>query len=977
MKTLFFTLFLICSVFLTGTIIGQNTVYQPTAVRLPLYFDVSPPLRDMISIAPTKKEEGLKEVPNKIGRKEYFGIEIPPFTLPEDPVWQKHEGTYQPSSPVPIQNFEGISNISGLYPPDPQGEIGPNHFVQVVNSNFAIYSRTGTLLFGPASLSTIWNGIPDPWNGTNNGDPVVLYDQAANRWLISQFSLPNSTQYAELVAISQTGDPTGSWYRYVYEFGSEMPDYPKFGVWPDGYYLSVNQFTGGSTWGGVSASALERNKMLAGDPSALAIFFDLGPSGDPESMLPSDWDGSASPPVNSPNYFTYFNNWSSPPNCYLKIWEFHVNWVTPANSTFSLATSLTTSPFDSEICPAFRGRCIPQPSTLIKLESLSDRLMYRQQYRNFTTHQTIVNNHTVDVDGTGHAGIRWYELRNTGSGWSIYQQGTYAPDAYHRWVGSLAMNTGGDIGLGYSVSDGSTIYPGIRYTGRRASDPLGTMTTVEQTVISGSGSQTGPASRWGDYSGMSVDPVDDNTFWYTTEYIQTTGSSNWKTRIASFVLNNVPTVVTLPASAITQSSATLNGTVNPNGFATSYHFDWGTTTGYGNSTPAGAAGSGTTPVPVLSMITGLAGGTIYHFRLVGVNADGTSYGLNQSFTTLCGSYTIPFFEGFTNTTIPPCWSQIDHQGNGEIWNFGVITTQSPNPALTGNYAFLDSDAYGSGHTQNADLVSPTLDLSAYSSVTLSFLHYFLLYIAESGTVSYSINNGSSWTPIQSFTTTSPTNPATFSQVIPAVAGQAQVKFKWNYTGTWGYSWAIDNVQLTGIPTNRSLTNVTVGQGVTSCYDAGQTITVAGNGTTFTVQNGGSATLIAGQNILFLPGTTVQPGGYLRGYITQNGQFCTNPTTAPQNPVILEVINMDTVSALSLFKVYPNPTTGKFTLELSPELKETQTLVTIYGMMGERVLKKVIQGVSKMEFSLLDKPAGVYIIHVMSGKHSEAAKVIRK
>jgi hypothetical protein len=144
-----------------------------------------------------------------------------------------------PMWPVLMQNFEGMSNLMGYYPPDPQGDVGPNHYLQVVNSNFAVYSKTGTTLFGPAELHTIWTGIPAPWSGTDDGDPIVVYDQAADRWIISQFSLP-SGNYAELVAVSQTGDPTGAWYRYVYTFGNEMPDYPKFGVWHDGYYLSVN-----------------------------------------------------------------------------------------------------------------------------------------------------------------------------------------------------------------------------------------------------------------------------------------------------------------------------------------------------------------------------------------------------------------------------------------------------------------------------------------------------------------------------------------------------------------------------------------------------------------------------------------------------------------------------------------------------------------------------------------------------------------
>lgn len=975
MKILSTQFLIIPAIFLAVSLMGQQTVYQPTGVRTPVYFGITPPLRDMQQIAPTKTSKDEREVPNKVGRREFFNLPIPPFTLPEDPVWQKENGSYLPANASPIQNFEGIPNLSGVYPPDPQGEAGPNHYVQVVNSKFAVYSKSGTLLLGPSSLSTIWAGIPAPWQGTNSGDPVVVYDQAADRWFISQFSLPSSTQYAELVAVSVTNDPTGSWYQYVYQYGDRMPDYPKFGIWPDGYYMSVNLFIGGATWGGVSVSVMDRTAMLAGNPTATMIYFDLGAAANPESMLPSDWDGTVAPPAGAPNYFTYLGVST------LHIYEFHTDWVTPANSTFTLATNLTPAPFDQQLCLAIRGRCIHQPSTCtsVQLESLSDRLMFKQQYRNFGSYQTMVNNHTVDVDGTGHAGIRWYEIRNSGSGWTIYQQGTYAPDASHRWMGSIAMNGAGDIALGYSVSDATSTFPSIRYTGRRATDPLGTMTITEQSVIDGGGCQTGTSARWGDYSGMCVDPTDDNTFWCTTEYILLTGTATWKTRIASFIFDNSPSIITLPPTSVTTSSATLNGTVNPNGLATTYYFQWGPTISYGNTTLVTSAGSGSLILPVSVPISGLSPGTTYHYRMAGTNSDGTSYGGDQVFNTDCPPATLPFQETFPSTTMPPCWSQVDHQGNGQIWLFGTITGYSPNPALTGNYAFLNSDAYGPLNAQNADLISPRFDLSAYSIVTLSFDHYYRAYSGQTGTLSYSIDNGSTWTQIQQFTTTSLTNPVTFHQGIPGVAGQSQVKFRWNFTGTWGWYWAIDNVEVTGIPTNRSLNNITIGNQTIACYNAAQILTIAETGP-FLVETGGNVTLIAGQKILFMPGTTVQPGGYMWAYIST--QYCTNPTSGPQNPVNLEnLISSDPLSETTLFKVYPNPTPGKFTLELSPDAIVGQALVSIYGMTGELVLKETIligKGQAlKKEFSLENRPPGIYIIRVISGNNSNAAKIVRQ
>ena len=974
MKINFTRILIIPALFLSVSLVAQETtVYHPTTIKTPVYFGISPPLRDMQQIAPAKKEKFVQEVPNKVGRKEFFGIEIPPFTLPEDPVWQKQDGTYMPANATPIQNFDGIT-ATGVYPPDTQGDVGPNHYVQNVNRKYAIYDKSGSLLLGPSNMNTIWTGIPAPWLGTNNGDPIVMYDQVADRWFISQFSLPNTTQYAILIAVSVTSDPTGSWYQYVYEYGNQMPDYPKFGVWPDGYYMSVNQFTGGASWGGVSVAVFERDQMLVGNPAAQWVNIELGTSSPAESMLPSDWDGTVAPPAGAPNYFTYMATDA------LKIYTFTVDWVTPANTVFAFLSSLTTAAFDQTICTAYRGRCIDQPGTCtaVKLESLSDRLMYRLQYWNYGTHQAMVTNHSVDV-GSSRAGVRWYELRNTGSGWSIYQQGTYAPtDGLHRWMGSIALNSVGDIALGYTVSDGSTTFPGIRYTGRRATDPLGMMTVSEQTVINGTGCQTGSAARWGDYSMMSVDPVDNTTFWYTTEYIQSTGTANWRTRITSFLFDDSPTIITNPASLIGTAFATLNGSVNANGYATSYHFEWGTTTSYGNSTPTTSAGSGTALNPVTYPLTGLSPATMYHCRLVGVSSEGTSYGSDQSFTTDCPPTAIPYLESFPGTTIPVCWSQVDHQGGGDLWEFGAPSWLFPAPVLTGNYAYLDSDGYGSGRTQNVDLVSPVFDLSAYSAITLSFLHVFRVYAVETGTVSYSIDNGSTWVPFAIFASDSP-NPEAMTYDLPAVAGQSQVKFKWNYFGSYGWFWAVDDVQLTGIPTVRSLNNITVGNQTTSCYNAFQTIRVAETGP-FLVENGGNVTFIAGQNIFLMPGTTVESGGYLWAYIST--QFCTNPTVAPQNPVNLELFTSEEpLSETTLFKIYPNPTPGKFTLELTPDASASQAHVAIYGMTGELILQETInqgpvQGFKK-EFSLDDRPSGIYIIRVISGKNSNAAKIVRQ
>ena len=307
-----------------------------------------------------------------------------------------------------------------------------------------------------------------------------------------------------------------------------MNDYPKFGVWPDGYYMTVNQFTNASSSGalvGAGVAVFERDKMLSGQ-AARMVYFDLY-SVNPSfgGMLPSDLDGVTPPPAGAPNYFAEVDDstWIGPTDA-LRLWNFHVDWTNTANSTFGINgqpnSTLTVADF-APLCLGIQN-CIPQPGTSQRLDAIADRLMHRLAYRNFGDHEALVLNHTVDA-GSGRAGIRWYEVRDPGGSPTLYQQGTYAPtDTEHRWMGSLAMDHTGDIALGYSVSS-SSVYPSIRYTGRLVGDPLGEMAQGEAVIITGTGSQTSSYARWGDYSMMSVDPLDDCTFWYTQEYYQTTG----------------------------------------------------------------------------------------------------------------------------------------------------------------------------------------------------------------------------------------------------------------------------------------------------------------------------------------------------------------------------------------------------------------------------------------------------------------------
>ncbi len=430
------------------------------------------------------------------------------------------------SIPPPNRNFEGVPNLDGFYPPDTVGDVGPNHYVQWVLKHFQIFDKNGTSLYGPAPSNTLWSGFGGPCETGINGDPFVVYDPISDRWFFSQHTM--TSPFGQCVAVSVGADPLGSYYRYFFSLSATLNyDYPKFGVWPDGYYMTGNKqdTTRGYAFVGSAALVFDRAKMLLGQPATYQEFSLPG-----FGYLPTDLDGRLLPPRGSPNYLVHQDPTS------LVTYRLHVDWSTPANSALSAPTSLPSAAYNL-LCPG-TSSCVPQPGTSVGLDGLGSYPMHRFAYRNFGDHESLVFNLSVDASAAPpvHAAVRWYELRNTppGGATTLYQQGTYAPDAVHRWMGSVAMDAAGDIALGYSVSNATSVFPGIRYTGRVAADPLGTMPQGEASIVEGSGSQLGPANRWGDYSTMTVDPSDDCTFWYTNEYNPTTSDAPWRTRIASF-----------------------------------------------------------------------------------------------------------------------------------------------------------------------------------------------------------------------------------------------------------------------------------------------------------------------------------------------------------------------------------------------------------------------------------------------------------
>jgi len=511
-------------------------------------FDISPPLRDLPPLLPLAPPKELREMGD-----DPFDGERPLGPQDRDPIVQ--DWTFSPGEiPAPTQSFNGPDNIAGVQPPDPVGDVGPNHYVAMSNLYFAVYDKTGTLLYGPAANNTLWTGFGGACEAQNAGDPIVLYDQVADRWLLTQFTASAvGGLYYNCIALSTTGDPAGTYYRWAISNGANFPDYPKYGVWPDAYYISTRDFTASQV--GVGAFALNRAQMIAGNPAPQVVSFFVPNGATPynigNGLLPADWDGVIAPPAGSPNYFIGSMDdgaGTGAPQDALTIWEFHVDWVTPASSSFTLAATLPITAFDTMFgtssCTSSRN-CIPQPGTGQMLDILSyrQRPMHRAAYRNFGDHEAIVTNQSVEASSSPlMAGIRWWEIRDLGGTPAIFQEGTYAPgisDGIHRWMGSIAMDSAGNMALGYSASNGTTTFPSSWYTGRLVGDTLGQMPQGEGVIVNGTGSQTSGA-RWGDYTSLNVDPVDDCTFWYVNEWFPASGG-NWTLRIGAFRFNECGT----------------------------------------------------------------------------------------------------------------------------------------------------------------------------------------------------------------------------------------------------------------------------------------------------------------------------------------------------------------------------------------------------------------------------------------------------
>ncbi len=777
--------FLLIAFFLAYTAAAQVSVIakNPEVITGKL-IKVTKDLRNFTSADKAIPDVIVRDEDGIIGKDEEFEegsdpVLYPTRTFAEDPALQKNYPSKQHKQSAIDRaitgNFAGMP-YQPLNPPDPTMCAGPNHIIQMINGAsgalFKVYNKSGGQVVAQTYLDAITGkgGL---------GDPIALYDQLADRFILTEFAnKPETGTEGLIVAITKTSDPAGQWYVYFFSTGNTFPDYPKFSVWPDAYYATTNDFANAATYSGSSVYAFDRAKMIAGNATATMQKLILGSTSKFFSMCPVDLEGTSLPPSGTGGLIAYMADdaWTSTTSDVdsIGILEFKVDFVTPANSRVTTKASLATVAYKSDICTTTRGQCITQPGTSVKVEALHQKIMNQPIYRNFAGYEGIVMSHVVDK-GSNISGVRWYELRKTTGNWGIYQQSTYAPDNTHRWMSTICYDANGNIGLAYNVASSATgVFPGARYTGRQECDPLNTMTYSENVIIAGTASNA--STRYGDYNELVCDP-DGVTFWFTCEY---NAASTWGTRIASFTLDPCTPVTCgdpagLSSSAITNTSATVSWVAVPN--ALSYDVDYKLTA---TSTWTNAATAITT---TSKNITGLTLGTTYDWRVRANCSGGSGNYVSAQFTTTspvaCNAPT-GLSAAPSPTTGYVSWTAVSGANSYDVDYKATSSSTWINiaSAIPGTYSILSnlaystsydwrvrtnctsgSSSYSTGQFSTA-AASGCIDPTALaSSVTTNSAN--LSWNSASGSTSYSVQyrptNSGSWITIVSSTTATNVN----------------------------------------------------------------------------------------------------------------------------------------------------------------------------------------------------------------------------
>lgn len=822
---------------LSSTAQDRDHVIHPTVIQME-FLGETVALRDFVA------DPNFPNEVTKVRRDGYhpksrwiLNENINPNAEPKtiDPAYQTDYPAPNPFKSLGL-NFNGIGNTN-VDPADPSVDVGPNHVIQMINgssgSYFKIWNKTGGQVMAQTYFDTFFN---QPGGA---GDPIVLYDAPADRWLMSEFT---ATGNRLSVAVSSTADPMGTWYKYTFT-APNFPDYPKYSIWNNAYIVTTNENSS-------TVYALDRTNMLAGT-AATSQRFTMTNFGTIafQAATPVNLDGTTLPPAGTPAMVMRMRDdaWSGAASDALEIWSINLNWNTPANSTLTQTTTLPVTAFSTELCGYTSFACVPQQGSGVTLDPLREVLMNRIHYRNFGTHESIVCCHAVDVDNTDHAAVRWYELRRTGgtSGtWSIYQQGTYSPDASHRWMASIGISASGNIGLAYNVS-ANNLYPSLRYTGRKSCDPLGTMTEPETVIIAGTAANA--SNRYGDYNALGIDPADGETFWFTGMY---NASGGWNTRIASFDIAQCSasvqftqntynttegtttiengcldyTTLSIPITIGQAPSANTVVTVNVTGGTATQGIDYmisNTQFTFASGTLSGtvtinvyddAVVEGNETITLAYTMNTNGGnaisGTINQTVTVTINDDDV---VPSSATSAQTIFTQNFESGLGTTTTV-------NASGATPWAVGTATAASSNAFTvvgtnTTQMAWINDDACDCNQN-NVDLIFPSINLTGYTTATLTFDSYYegntYQGITESAKVFVSVNNG---TYVQiGVLTANATAWAPQSFNLTPYVGNTNVKFKINYSdgGGWLYGCAVDNISVTGTTTISIQTAVNTG-----------------------------------------------------------------------------------------------------------------------------------------------------------------------
>ena len=630
----------------------------PVFVSEPSVPTLTPAVRDLPDFVPNPNLFGLE-----MKRREDFGFTPVPYAIEPkvDPLIYKQDTR----APLRVDGFNTlIHNYAGqtspVSPPDTVGDVGPNHFVQAVNqsvSTIQVLSKATGQVLKTFTLESLTTASP-----CRSGfcDPVVNYDRVADRWILSE--LPGSGGNV-CVYVSQTPDPTGAYYAYSFAVEGSTTDYPKYGVWPQNgnagsYLMGANAGSSGR-----DVFAFDRAKMLTGQPATFQKFSVPNlPNSGFQLVLPSTMQGPTAPPNGEPALFLRPRDDEAQDNAHtsydlLEMWTLTVDWATPSNSKLQQLTSLQMSDYDMTLCGlGGTWNCMPQPGTGQKIDPIREPLHFPFVYRNFGDHQSLVGTFVEDSDGTDHAALRWFELRKTApGGWTLFQEGVVGGEAnVHRSIGSITMDASGNIAMGYTrTGTNAPYYPSLYYRGRLASDPLGTMPQGEFPIADATTSKT-DNERYGDYAGIGIDPVDDCTFWFTSEY---GGQGNTKVAAFKFDACGCAGVVPAPnasASAPRDNRIDVSWNDSSDAGATQYTV-WRSLTAGGPYTqiatvPDSSPGSANGPSYTYHDDT-VSGGARYYYVIRAADANCGSPNSNEASALATGACTLaPAFAGVAAVT---------------------------------------------------------------------------------------------------------------------------------------------------------------------------------------------------------------------------------------------------------------------------------------------------------------------------------------